>query len=251
MISPSPSVYMKTMLKSKKLNSNSAYTKILNHIWSYFHDRGFYSSMVFLFNSIIEWIWFVSHRKSSFNPIKPNVIENELNNKIYSTFYVPTPIIPFIKLMKKLSPLTDYVFVDFGAGKGRTMILAKECGFPRVKGLEFSFSLYKSAQKNIQNYKKKKGDINFELLNLDASKYIVQKEDNFFYFFNPFNEFILNQCLNNIHSSLKKNPRKALLVYQINKQDNTKYITAKDFFKLKEIFNSRGTRFYIYEYTPT
>ena len=224
--------------------------KILNHTWDYIRHRGVYSSMIFFLNAVIEWIWFVSHRKSSVNPIKLNAIEAGLDNKEHSTFYLPTPIIPFRKLMKKLSPLNNFVFVDYGAGKGRSMILAEECGFAKVKGLEFSLSLYKSAQKNIQNYMKKKVSANFELLNMDVSAYTVKKEDNFFYFFNPFNDFILNQCLNNIHFSLKKDPRKALLIYQINQRDNTSFITAKNFFKLKEIFTFFGTRFYVYEHSP-
>ena len=231
-------------------DTSKTLAKILNHTWSYIRHRGVYSSMVFLLNAVIEWIWFVSHRNSSVNPIKLNPIEAGLDNKKHSTFYLPTPIIPFRKLMKKLSPLNDFVFVDYGAGKGRSMILAQEFGFAKVKGLEFSLSLYNSAQKNIQNHIKKRGKANFELLNRDVSAYTVKKEDNFFYFFNPFNDFILTQCLNNIHASLKKDPRKAFLIYQINQRDNTNLITEKSFFKLKEIFTSFGTSFYVYEHSP-
>ena len=226
--------------------------KFLYHAYHYVRHRGIYSGLVFLFNSIIERIWFASHRKSSISLINLNVIEADLDNKKHSTFYLPTPIIPFLKLMKKLKNLpSDSVFVDYGAGKGRAMLMASECGFSKIKGLEFSSSLYELAKKNIQDYTKKTGKNNFEILHIDVSTYKVQKEDNFFYFFNPFNEFILKKCINNIHLSLKENPRKALLIYQINNKDNTNYITANKMFKLKETFTSCGTRFYIYKHSPS
>ena len=244
---------MQNKKNNKPLLINSTITgfkKILHHTYYYIRHRGIYSGIVFLFNSIREWIWFASHRKSSINLMNINVIEEDLDNKKHSTFYLPTPIIPFFKLMKKLSLPAHSVFVDYGAGKGRAMLMASECGFSKIKGLEFSSSLYELAKKNIQDYIKTTGKNNFEILHIDVSTYKVQKEDNFFYFFNPFNEFILNKCLDNIHLSLEENPRKALLVYQINNKDNTDHITAKKFFHLKEVFTSFGTHFYIYEHSP-
>lgn len=235
---------------SYKSNPGNDIIKMCKTFYYYIRYRGIYSGFLLLFNSMIEWIWFASHRKSSINLMNLNAIEEDLNNKEHSTFYVPTPIIPFFKLMKKLKSPADHVFVDYGAGKGRAMILASECGFSQIKGLEFSLSLYELTQKNIQKYIKKTGKNHFEILHIDVSTYKVKKEDNFFYFFHPFNEFILNKCLDNIHISLKEEPRKAVLVYQSNYTDNTDYIIAKNIFKLKEVFTSCGTRFYIYEYSP-
>lgn len=117
-----------------------------------------------------------------------------------------------------------------------------------MKGLEFSLSLYKIAQKNIESYIKKTGENRFELIHTDVSFYQVRKEDNFFYFFHPFNEHILKQCLSNIHTSLKKDPRKALLIYQSNYMDNTQCIAEGGFFQPLKIFTSFGTRFYVYKY---
>ena len=234
-----------------KNKSGSDIIKMCKTFYYYIRYRGVYPGFLLVFNSIIEWIWFASHRKSSVNLMNLNAIEKDLDNKEHSTFYVPTPIIPFFKLVKKLTLSSNSVFVDYGAGKGRAMILASECGFSKIKGLEFSLSLYELAQKNIQNYIEQTGKNNFELLHIDVSTYKVNKEDNFFYFFHPFSTFILDKCLENIYISLKEEPRKAVLVYQSNHTDNTKYITAKNMFKLKEVFTSFGTRFYIYEHIPS
>lgn len=233
-----------------KKKSGSDIIKMFKTFFFYIRYRGVYPGLTLILNSIIEWIWFASHRKSSVNLMNLNAIEENLDNKEHSTFYVPTPIIPFFKLVKKLTLPSNSVFVDYGAGKGRAMILASEFGFSKIKGLEFSLSLYELAQQNIQNYIKKTGKNNFEILHIDVSTYNVKKEDTFFYFFHPFNTFILDKCLDNIYISLKEDPRKAILVYQSNHADNTNYITAKKKFKLKEVFTSLGTRFYIYEHSP-
>ena len=234
----------------KNTDSGSDLKKMFKTFFYYIHHRGFRSGTALAFNSLREWLWFASHRKSSINLMKLNVIEKDLKNKSHSTFYVPTPIIPFFKLIKNIHLPEHPVFVDYGAGKGRAMILAKECGFSKVKGLEFSLSLYKTPIKNIEFYTKKTGKNHFELIHIDVSSYQVKKEDNFFYFFHPFNEHILKQCLNNIYKSLKKDPRKAFLIYQSNYMDSTQCITTGGFFQPLKPFTSFGTRFYIYEYNP-
>ena len=235
---------------AKKNNFSSDFKKMLKSSFHYVQEKGVFSSMAFVLNSFREWLYFASHRNSSINLIRFNVIEKNLENKSHSTFYIPTPIIPFIKLIKNIHLPKHSVFVDYGAGKGRAMILAAECGFHKAKGLEFSPSLYKTAQKNIQMYIEKTNKDCFELINTDVLNYEVKKEDNFFYFFHPFNELILTKCLKNIYLSLQNNPRQVFLIYQINQQENIDDITASGFFKLLKVFVSWGTRFYIYEYNP-
>ena len=235
---------------AKNTISGSDSKKMFKTFFHYVHQRGFYSGIAFVFNSFREWLWFASHRKSSINIMKLNAIEKDLDNKSHSTFYVPTSIIPFFKLIKSIHLPEHPVFVDYGAGKGRAMILAAECGFHKVKGLEFSPSLHQSAHRNIQMYIEKTGKKCFELIHTDVLNYEVKKEDNFFYFFHPFSEHILTQCLKNIYLSLQNNPRPVFLIYQINHKDSTDHITTGGFFKLSRIFTSFGTRFYIYEYRP-
>ncbi len=224
--------------------------KILKSFVLYIRRRGFYSSLIYFFNSCREWFWFASHRNTSINLMNLNCIETNLDNKTHSTYYAPTSITPFYKLIKGLSLPESPVFVDYGAGKGRAMILAAECGFQKIKGLEFSSSLYDLAKKNIQSYTEKTGKNCFELIHTDVLAYQVKQEDNFFYFFHPFQDSILIQCLQNIYISLRESPREALLVYQINSRENTEHITKDGVFKLIKNFVSFGVRFYVYKYSP-
>ena len=217
----------------------------------YIRHRGLFSSFLLLCNACIEYIWFISHRGSGLSLMDFTLKEETLNNQEHSTFYVPTPIIPFFKLIKKLQLPGNSVFVDYGAGKGRAMILAAEShNFKKIKGLEFSASLYESAKKNIQTYVQKTGVNIFELHHIDVIKYQVQPEDNIFYFFNPFNEHILKQCLGKMQSSLNKNPRQAFLIYQSHLKDKTKCITENSSFTPSLPFVYLACRFYVYHFNP-
>ena len=211
--------------------------------------RGIFSSLLLLFNTCIEYIWFISHRGSGLSLMDFKLKEESLNNQEHSTFYVPTPIVPFFKLIKKLQLPNHSVFVDYGAGKGRAMILAAESHrFKKIKGLEFSTSLYETAKKNIQTYIEKTGSDIFTLHHIDVVNYQVKPEDNIFYFFNPFNEHILKQCLGKIQISLNKSPRKAFLIYQSYLKDRTECITENSSFTYLFSFEYLACKFYVYHF---
>jgi len=240
---------------NKKESKSSPYSdlssdlkKMLYGILFYIKKRGLCSSLLIFVNSLRERLWFITHRKSAITFKDFNIIEKNLDNQTHSTFYAPTPIIPFFKLVRKLDLPTESVFVDYGAGKGRAMILAAESGrFSKIKGLEFSPSLYKIGQKNTQYYAEKKQIDYFHLMNTDVLDYEVKSEDNFFYFFHPFDATILEKCLENIYASLKTTPRRALLIYQSNTKDYTNFISKEGSFKLQEVFKSFGVQFYVYK----
>ncbi len=210
-----------------------------------------YCNCLFLLNYLREWIWFGSYRKTDNFLLNFNLIEDYLINKKHSTFYCTTHIVPFKKMIKALNLPNDFiVLVDYGAGKGRVMILSAECGIHKIKGLEFSPTLYKLALGNIRDYVERTGNDQFELIHTDVVNYKVQKEDNVFYFFHPFDEYILSQCLDQIHLSLKTFPRKGWLIYHSHSKDYTKCITKGGIFKSLQPFIHWGSRFYIYEHTP-
>src|SRR5690242_13468196 len=47
----------------------------------------------------------------------------------------------------------DFVFIDFGSGKGRALLMASEFPFRKVIGIEFSPELHAVAQNNIRQYR--------------------------------------------------------------------------------------------------
>ena len=231
--------------------SKSYWQKALHWFVQYIRQKGTLSFLALTFNSVREWVWFAHHRNSSVNLMDLDIIENNLQNKSQATCYAPTPITPFLKMIKSLKLPEKPVFIDYGAGKARVMLLAGETKrFHKIKGLEFSQSIYQIGQKNIQSYIEKTGEKGFELIHTDVVQYQVQEEDNIFYFFNPFNENILKACLNNIFSSLKAKPRSALLIYHSNYQDYTSHITKEGLFQPLKTFSALGSYFYVYKYSP-
>ena len=238
----------------KKVNypSRSYYQKTFYWFIQYMRHKGPFSLVALGVNSLREWIFFRFHRNSSVKLRDLDIIEKNLQNKKQATLYAPTPIVPFLNMIKNLTLPEKPVFVDYGAGKARVMILAEETKrFYKIKGLEFSSTLLESAKQNIKSYVETGGKDCFQLIHTDVVKYQVLTEDNIFYFFNPFNEKILQICLNNIFSSLKANPRPALLIYHSNYTDYTSYITKGELFQPLKTFSAKGSDFYVYQHSSS
>jgi SAM-dependent methyltransferase len=77
-------------------------------------------------------------------------------NKDHGVRYEPTRARPFKKLINMLDLPRDSTFVDFGSGKGRVLIMALECGFRKVVGLEFSQELCEISRKNLATSERKR-----------------------------------------------------------------------------------------------
>jgi tRNA G46 methylase TrmB len=71
-------------------------------------------------------------------------------NRKHGNPYEPMPTRTFEKLLKNVKVQhNDYVFLDLGSGKGRTLLLASNYPFKRVIGVEYALDLHMAALKNI------------------------------------------------------------------------------------------------------
>ena len=126
------------------------------------------------------------------------------------------PIAPF-RFHAALSSLKirfeDFVFIDFGSGKGRALLLASDFAFKRVVGVEFAPELHAIAQRNIQKYgaRRKSGPV--ESVCMDFLVFPLPAEPSVFFFFDPCENAVLIQLLRRIRQSLDENPRMAYIVY--------------------------------------
>lgn len=135
-------------------------------------------------------------------------------NKERGIRYEPTRARAFFSLMSVLRLPVGRGFVDFGCGKGRVLIMAMECGFSKVTGVDFSRELCALAGENIARYQSKhdvRADVG--VYNVDAVDYRVHDDDAVFYFFNPFDETVLARVMDNITGSLAAAPRDVWLIY--------------------------------------
>jgi len=119
----------------------------------------------------------------------------------------------FFKIFMKNLPVnfSESVFIDFGSGKGRVLIMAAEFNFKRVFGIEFAEEFYEESLKNTG--KAKLNTDKLEIIHTDAVNFQIPDDTNVMFFFNPFDEEIMEGVLKNIDESKSKNSRDIYLVY--------------------------------------
>jgi 16S rRNA G966 N2-methylase RsmD len=130
--------------------------------------------------------------------------------------YQPSRVMALRKLFNIIRPMTpsDSVLVDFGCGKGRVLFVASEFGIREVRGVEFAHELCEIAVKNSAVYKSKTGvETQYRIIESDAANYTINREENLFFLYNPFDEVILRKVLCNIAASLEIQPRKIWIIY--------------------------------------
>lgn len=166
-------------------------------------------------------------------------------NKKHSYKYQPTRIRHFNNLMKKLRFPEGSVFVDLGAGKGRILLIASNYNFKRVIGVEISSKLCEIARNNVAIYEKRlKRSLGITIFELDVLKYNINDDENIFYIYRPFDDFIMEKIIEEIKKSFKRNPRKIWLIFN-NFQYNNLFEIERIFKKFNE-FPYGGTKFVVY-----
>lgn len=122
-----------------------------------------------------------------------------------ATLYLPSRARAFRALLHATAPGFKGGFVDYGCGKGRTLILAAEAGFEKIKGIELVPEWAALAADNIK--KLKYPSASFEIICRDARFFQPCAEDTYLYFYDPFSEAILQDCLRRIQHSIEEYPR--------------------------------------------
>lgn len=108
----------------------------------------------------------------------------------------------------------NYVFVDFGAGKGRALLMASEYPFKRIIGVEYSETLVAIGQKNVRAYDSQTQQCrDIRYLCADVSEVILPAEPIVLYLFNAFQGKVMDRVIKNIEDSLHHHPRDLWIVY--------------------------------------
>jgi hypothetical protein len=144
-----------------------------------------------------------------------SVLDDDFDRRHDRRRYEAVPLVTFARMMGRLpADLSDYVFIDFGSGKGRALLLAREYGFKRIIGIEFATELHEIAAANIAAYRRRSArPLPIELINQNAMCYSIPDEKCVFYFFNPFDDQVLAKVVSNIEESYDRRPRKMFLLY--------------------------------------
>jgi len=187
--------------------------QILKKIHSSLKVRGFWNTITLI---ILRFFLKFKFRKFDFwGQVETDEMNVPDEVRIHANSYQASNLVYFKSLFQDLDwQFKESSFIDFGCGKGATLVFASNLGFKKVIGVEFSPELAQTAIVNMQKFSDQhRGKINFEITIIDASQYEIPSSADCFYFFNPFDGFILDKVLQNILKSLEKYPRKILIVY--------------------------------------
>jgi len=98
----------------------------------------------------------------------------------------------------------EFDFVDIGCGKGRVLLIASNYPFRSISGVEIQRSVCVAAKKNLQIYKSiEQKCFNIQIHNLDARSFEPSIANTVFYFFEPFDKFVLGDVLAKIAHRVK------------------------------------------------
>jgi SAM-dependent methyltransferase len=130
--------------------------------------------------------------------------------------YLPVQIPVFRDLIRAtgIDP-RRHLFVDFGCGKGRALILAAEHGFRRVIGVEFAPPLYRLACRNAEKFGRLRPDAPpIEVHFGDAAAYPIPHDDAVLFFYHPFNERVMGKVVANIGTALRGSMGRPVVAYR-------------------------------------
>lgn len=129
--------------------------------------------------------------------------------------YEPTPADVFHEMIAKIPfDPRDFVFVDFGSGKGKVLMLAAQYPFRRVVGVELWEDLHRIALDNLKSFRKRAHcAAEVTSVRMDAGDFPLPDTPLVLYFFNPFPEAVLTRVLSNLRESLARAPRRVYVLF--------------------------------------
>jgi hypothetical protein len=138
---------------------------------------------------------------------------------VFHSPYQPTEPALFHEMLAALTEenccdLQDFVFIDLGSGKGRTLLMASDYPFRRIVGVELLPVLHQAAQENLSKYRDESQKC-FALESIcgDATEFVFPAEPTVLYLFNPFPEAGLRRMMANLEQSLRQHPRAVYVLY--------------------------------------
>lgn len=113
----------------------------------------------------------------------------------------------------------DYVFIDYGCGKGRVVLLAAAKPFARAIGVEYSGLLTDIARANSAIFTERGGaKVTPEFWQGNAADYAPPEGALFCYLYNSFGAAILHGCLDRLEAAKAQDPSRPILLAYINPQ---------------------------------
>jgi len=133
--------------------------------------------------------------------------------------YQPTESALFHEMLEALrqqsqSDFCDFVFVDMGSGKGRTLLMASDYPFRRIVGVELLPGLHQAAQENLSKYRSESQKcFALQAVCADGTEFAFPDEPTVLDLFNPFPEAGLRRMIARLERGLREHPRAVYVLY--------------------------------------
>jgi hypothetical protein len=128
--------------------------------------------------------------------------------------YAPIRWRPLRKIFRGWPMTGNDVLLDYGSGKGRSVIwAASHYRFRRIIGIELDARLHAGAQSNLARWKGPLLCDNIELICADATEFEVPDDVTVVYLFNPFIGSVFEKVICKIEESITRNPRELVILY--------------------------------------
>jgi SAM-dependent methyltransferase len=181
----------------------------------------------------------------TFGRVSLKELEVPFQTKIRGTKYDPSPLSPLRKVFSEVGILPGDVFVDFGSGKGRALLVASQFCFRRIIGVEFSRELCAIARENVSRYAARHPRLPpIEVIEADASEVPIEPDASVLYFFNPFDAQVMRQVLSNVEQSFRAHPRLIRVMYYHPACRDV--IEQGSFLRLQRTFHIMGREILLY-----
>jgi hypothetical protein len=180
-----------------------------------------------VFGAIVAGVWHllmpVNHFIDRGYDIRHNVdtagrtllhkLDIRTQNYKYATVYEPAPPRSFRQIMDAIDVEAYPLFVDFGSGKGRALLLAAEYPFLVVRGIEFGRELHEAAKENIARHR---GDRlkckQVDSVYADAALFKPPPVPSVFFFYSPFSGEVMAPIIEHLKESMKTQPRPMVII---------------------------------------
>jgi len=117
------------------------------------------------------------------------------------------------RALERLEVTNEDVFVDYGSGLGRAVIVAATFRFQRVIGVEMSAEMTERARAHVGRTKRHHRAGEVELVVADALDWDVPPDLTVAYLYCPFTETVFERVIEKLAESVDRHPRPLRLVY--------------------------------------
>jgi hypothetical protein len=176
-------------------------------------DRGVIRTVVVAHSFLCNWWFDIRNHTNTARVSELHDLDIASDNIRFGNKYQASKARPLRMLLDSLQLPPNSVFVDFGSGKGKAMLVASEFPFGRVVGVEFSRELCAQAHLNLRRYVGERYGERLFVFECDAAQYEFRDDENVLYFYNPFKGQVIERVLIQLQESLVRSPRNVWVLY--------------------------------------